>query len=313
MRYVWALLAVSAAGAAGAQVTMATSGLQVPDYYDKLAEVVNAQIAGHRVVSEHKDWDVLRPGDPDPVVVSRRVAVHGKDRWVSRESALPPPAGDGKDRFVHVLSPDDFYVMRFKPPGDKYTVLGHGTEWEKPDNYANTVRLFSASVQLYQPQNVSALLEVADDRYEGRKSRRITLRTRDGVTRTVHVDRKTYQHLYSEADRVMDYKARGLVPGTAARRTEYREDGGRLWPTREEIYHVRADGTRQPVAEETILEYHPYTPAADELDLEAQFGVKPIPHDPRPDSAKPNPLRSAGGSGAWLYAAAGVLSAAAVA
>ena len=307
-----ALMAAMAAGPAGAQVTLGAGNLQVPDYYDKLTDIVNAQIAGHRVVAEYKLWEPTRPDDPNPVTVGRKVAIHGRDQWVLRDS-FPPPGGDGRDRYVRVVTPDAFYFIALKPASGKFVVNEHGTEWQKPDGYARTVGYFPAAIQLYQPKDVAAVSEVADGEYEGRRTKRITLRTRGGVTHITHVDRKTYQHLYSESDRVYSPKTRGDAPGKSVRRTEYREEGGRLWPTRQESYQVGEDGVRQPVAETIILEYAPYAPSADELDLEAQFGVKPIPHEPRPDSARPNPLRSAGGTGAWLYAAAGVLAAAAVA
>ena len=57
-----------------------------------------------------------------------------------------------------------------------------------------------------------------------------------------------------------------------------------------------------PQYEIDFHEYVPYTPTADELDLEKQFGIKPIPHPPRPESAIVKPQR-ASGSATWLYAA----------
>jgi hypothetical protein len=304
-----ALVAVTAAGATGAQVTLTTANLTIPEYRDKLDHIVRTQIVGYRTVTERKDWDILVP--TKPVIVGRKVAVHGKDQWVSRFAALPP-AGDGRDLYIQVLSPDAFYVLHHKRSTGKYEVFEHGTEWGKPSGYANTAALFSACVQLFQPEEGTKLLETADDEYEGRPTLRITLRTNYGATQTVHVDQETYQHLYSEIDKVLDYTKRSYVAGKQVRKTEYRSDGGRLWPTRQEEYQVASDGKKQMLRETTFLEYAPHTPTADELDIEKQFGIKPIPHEPRPESAQPRPLPSAGRSRVWLYAAAGVLAAAAV-
>lgn len=48
--------------------------------------------------------------------------------------------------------------------------------------------------------------------YEGRPTLRIRLRDRDGASWTVHVDRKTCQHLSSKSDRVLDLKRRHRFP-----------------------------------------------------------------------------------------------------
>jgi hypothetical protein len=312
MRYMLsALVAVTAAGAAGAQVTLSTGKLEIPEYYEKLNSIVNSQIVGYRTVVEYRLWEPLRPDDPKPVTVGRRTAVHGRDLWVSRD-AIPPPRGDGRDKYVHVLSPDAFYILSHNRSAGKYEVRAHGTEWGDPPSYANAVGLFSACVQLLQPASGTKMLETSDGEYEGRPSKRITLRTSYGATLTAHVDRATYQHLYSEVDRIVDVKARGYGAGTRVRKTEYRSEGGRLWPTRQEEYQVTPDGKRQPWSETTFLEYAPHTPSADELDLEKQFGVKPIPHEPRPESARPGPPPPVAGGRAWQYAAAGLATAAAV-
>ncbi|MBX9627394.1 MAG: hypothetical protein K2X82_26560 [Gemmataceae bacterium] len=291
-------------------MTIATADLKIPGYYEQAKAIVANQIVGHRTVSEYKLWDWAKPELTEPVTFGRSVAVHGNDLWVLRDS-FPPPQGNGKDLLVRVVSPDAYYYLELKPSG-KYVVGEHGTEWKKPEGYGRTVNHFPAAMQLYQPVRVKEVVETADDKLEGRRTRRITVRTGDGVTRITHVDRKTGQHLYSETDKVLDLNARGYVPGKRVRRTEYREEGGRLWPTREEEHQIGADGRKQMVSETTFLEYAPYTPTADELDIGKQFGVKPIPHEPRPESAIPRPV-PAGGTGAWLYAAAGILAVAAVA
>ena len=145
---------------------------------------------------------------------------------------------------------------------------------------------------------------MADDEYEGRPSKRVTLRTREGARWIAHLDRTTYQHLYGESDQVVDLKRRTQVPGKSVSKTEYRAEGGRLWPTRHESYQVPSGGKKQPLTETTFVEYVPYTPTADELDMEKQFGVKPIPHEPRPGSAQPKASLTASRSRNWMYPAA---------
>lgn len=309
MRFVGSALIVAVAGnMASGQITVATAGLKLPGYYDQLKAIVDTQIVGYRTVADYRQWDTAKPELTEPVTIGRKVATYGADMWVLRDTD-PPPAGDGKARYVRAVTPDAYYFLQLKPSG-KYVVGKHATEWNDPAGYGGDVNYFPAAVQLYQPLRVKEVLGTANDEFEGRRTRRIAVFTSDGVTRVTHVDRKTGQHLYSESDKVLNPKVRGYVDGKVVRRTEYREEGGRLWPTREEYHQFGPDGVKQLVSETTFVEYAPYAPTADELDLEKQFGVKPILHEPRPESAIPRPV-PAERSGFWLYVAAGVLAAAA--
>lgn len=310
-----ALLVLTVIGTASAQVTLETGNLPIPGYYDKLKGIVDNQIIGHRTVVEIKLWEPLKPDDSQPMTITRRVAVHGKNLWMSRVDILPPrlpTGGDGKDRYAHIVTPDAYYALQRNASGGKYSVTGHGTEWGNPQSYRNTVGLFSATAQLFQPREVAEVLETVNDDYEGRPTKRIALRTRDGARWVAHIDRTTFQHLYSESDKVLDFKRRVRVDGKSVARTDYREEGGRLWPTRHERYQVSAGGKKQPLQQLTFLEYAPHTPTADELDMEKQFGVKPIPHGPRPDAARPRPYAASRSRLWWVFGAACVLAVGAV-
>lgn len=315
MRYLFLIsLTLSSVGSAQGQIALSAANLDIPDYHDKLRRVVNEQIINYRTVVEYTQWDVaLRREDGKPALSGRKVGIHGANLWVSRsnESSI-----DGKLKlgYAHILSPDDCYYLQIKPTGEKVTLLKHTTEWEDPRSYTSASLLFSACNQLFQPQHgqVKQVMAVADAEYEGRPSKRITMLTAYDANWIVHLDRTTYQFLHSEIDKVFDHKARDYVAGKAIARVEYRSDGGKRWPTRREVYEVNAKGKKQPVADYKFVEYAPYTPTADELDMEKQFGIKPIPHEPRPDSAKPGASGSAGRSRLWLYAAAGVLATTAI-
>lgn len=287
-----------------AQIAISTANLDIPDYNEKLLNIVNTQIVDYRTVDEFKQWEYwLRPDDPKPVGVTRRTALHGKDLWVSRFAILPP-AGNGKTLSVQLLSPDAYYYLYRKSEEGKYTLTGHGTAWKDSDGYENSVLSYAVSLQLFQPKKVKHVLETTNDVHDGIPTKRITIQTNYGAKITAHIDRKTYQHVYSEIDKILDVKARTYTEGKHVNKTEYRTEGGRLWPTRHEEYYVKSNGKKYPITETTFLEYAPYIPKPDELDIEKQFGIKPIPHEPRPASAvvKKSSVRPA----YWWYLAGGV-------
>ncbi len=150
-------------------------------------------------------------------------------------------------------------------------------------------------MQFYKPLEILAVhevkevMEVADDEYEGKPTLRVTLRMTNGAKSVTYLERTTYQHIYTESDKIYDWNARGHVDGKTAARTEYRTHDGRLWPTRHEWYYFKSDGKKRMLSESVFLEYAPRTPTADELDMEKQFGVKLVPPEPRPDPATLKP------------------------
>lgn len=284
-----------------AQITISTANLDISEYHEKLLQIVSTQIIDHKTVTERKEWDWLKPELTKPVAITRRVAIHGKELWVSRDTTQSP-AQEGQ--FAHVITPDAAYLIHKKSDAGKYTLIGHDTEWKNQQSYLNSIRLFSACKQLFQPNQVKEVLDTSNDVYEGRQTKRITIQTNYGAKLTAHIDRKTYQHIYSEEDKIPDMKAHSYIDGKMIRKTEYRSEGGRLWPTRHEDYMIKSDGKKQPMYEITFLEYAPYTPSADELNIEKQFGIKPIPHEARPASAmvKKSSVRPS----YWWYLAGGV-------
>lgn len=316
MRHIIVLILISflIVGSAQGQITLTAANLDIPEYHDKLRRIVNNQILNYRTVVDYKDWEIPpRVEDAKPAETGRFVGIHGMNTWVSR---VVGKSTEGKytNNFAHIISPDDCYYLELKSAGQKNTLIKHATDWEDPTTFTSASRLFPACYQLFQPQHkqLKQVLEVADAEYEGRPSKRITMLTTYDAKWVVHLDRNTYQLLHGEADKVFDYKTRSYVAGKDIVRIEYRTDGGKLWPTRREIYTVNAKGKKQPVAEFNFVEYAPYTPTADELDMEKQFGIKPIPYGPRPDSAKPGASGTAGRSRLWLYAVAGVLATTAI-
>lgn len=312
------LITLASVGVASAQITIATVDLGIPDYHEKLRHIVNTQIVNYRTVVEEKEWDWFGQDLTKPPQLSRWVGVHGSDLWVSR-IAIQPPYGDGKDYYVHVVSSDEAYCLHRKPDVDGYTIFKYETVLSNPQSYASSVHWCLATRQLFKPSELKEVLGTTEDEYEGRLTIRVTFQTKFGATTTTHIDRKTYQHIYSETDKIREYKTYTYVEGKRIEKTEYRSEGGRLWPTRHEDYIIKTNGKKYPTREFTFLEYTPYTATADELDIEKQFGVKPVPPDqrpapavpksdvqqPKPEPAKPKTLMS---QETRQYAAIGILT-----
>ncbi len=242
----------------------------------------------HRTVVEYKGWNPSTPDDINPIFVGKRVAIHGKKLWVSRNSifkGLVRDDIDGRDIDITLIYPNACYSLNCNPSDRKYAVNGPHTPWKRDQSYSSGVNSFSATVQLFQPEQVKQVLDLTNDTYEGRPTVRVTLLASYGLKSITHLDRTTYQHLYTESDKVFDRKNLGNEDEKIISKTEYRTEGGKLWPTRHERYYITAGGKKRLFSEDTFLEYAPYTPTADELDIEKQFGVKLVPPEPRPDPA----------------------------
>ncbi len=309
------LVSLAAVGVTQAQITISTENLDIPGYSARLRKIVDEQIINFRTVVEYKRWDRSRPDDAKPAEVGRRVAIHGKEMWISRNTILQglnPPGADGKDFYVHIISPDVCYFLLSELSGGKYSVNGPYTAWSSPQQYSNAANLFASCMQLFQPQEVKEVLEVTDDEYEGRPTKRITIKSKYGVKTITHLDRTTYQHIYTEADKIYDWNYQGYLDGKSVSKTEYRTHDGRLWPTRHEGYYFKSDGKKRMLSESVFLEYAPYTPTADDLDVEKQFGVKLVPPEPRPDPATLKPPEAQPksapppppGNQTWMYGVA---------
>lgn len=291
MRFITSIFVlITAVGVTRAQITISTENLDIPDYAAKIKKIVDEQIVNYRTVVEFKEWDWSNPELMKLASISRWVGIHGQNCWVSCCAQLSPVA-DAKDRYVHIVSPDDCYFLNIIPGNSKYSIFKHDTEWSNPQSYSSSVHWCLETKQLFRPQQVKEVLETTEDEYEGKPTIRITLMTKYGAKQTTHLDRNTYQHRYSETDKIRQYKTYvpTYIDGKHIEKTEYRSEGGRLWPTRHEDYIIKPDGKRYPLREFTFLEYTAYTPTADELDIEKQFGVKPIPIGPRPDPATLSP------------------------
>jgi hypothetical protein len=81
-------------------------------------------------------------------------------------------------------------------------------------------------------------------------------------------------------------------------------ENGLPFPKAVKGWFIMPDGKRHPMTDIEFNEYRRYTPTADELDMEKQFGVKPLPSGPRPSLPGGGPAARVAG---WLYAAAGAL------
>ena len=158
-----------------AQITISTANLDISEYHEKLLQIVSTQIIDHKTVTERKEWDWLKPELTKPVAITRRVAIHGKELWVSRDTTQSP-AQEGQ--FAHVITPDAAYLIHKKSDAGKYTLIGHDTEWKNQQSYLNSIRLFSACKQLFQPNQVKEVLDTSmmcmkEDRPSASRSRRI--------------------------------------------------------------------------------------------------------------------------------------------
>ena len=109
-----------------------------------------------------------------------------------------------------------------------------------------------------------------------------------------------------ESDGIMEMPSRAKLPIKQAGELSYAPgpDGYPIPRTFKEWF-VHPDGRKVPKVTVTWEEFARYTPAADDFDLEKQFGIKRLPP---PAGLSEAMLRGTGRSWRWLYAVAAVLA-----
>jgi hypothetical protein len=123
--------------------------------------------------------------------------------------------------------------------------------------------------------------------YKGMPCIRIEIsRVLDGmvVTVTVYLDAVHYVVLREEATHRFDYQKRTYVPTKKNKEIVYTmTPDGIPFPKSVKGWYDEPNGKRIPFADVEFTEYRRYTPTADEVDMEKQFGLQPLPLPPRPE------------------------------
>lgn len=290
-----------------AQVPLSLAGWgEEIGYRDKVVALCRTHISNHRVESTRKFWELNKKlYNESKYQFSETTAVHGPKSWLFKSaygtSSTPTKSYDGR-----YLDEDSYYVFSNKELAVPFKLDSFAVEWKESQRYTSAFESFQATRQLYLPRPEEKILSHERSTYEGRDALKVVAREKLGITKTIYLDADTYQLLYWEADKAVDFSQRGMIcDDKTYTRVAYR-DAGRKWlPTKYEWYRVTTAGQKQMIYEDEFPVYEPYTPTADDLDLEKQFGVKPIAHEPRPASAMPKEgLRS---RAVWWYAGGGVL------
>jgi hypothetical protein len=278
-----------------------------PDYYERIRQLCQNHVCNHKVVAKLKMWDPLKY-DLKNVVLQDKYEIYGEKAWLQKTVSKNK---DGSiDEAFSFMNTDAYYVFGLGEKSSKYQIHEHLVEWNKPEKfYSSFMEHMATSAQIYNfaiYQNDKLVGTPEGVEYDGRASLRLNFTTPENSTRTLYIDRQTYQFLYSESPHIMRFMQGKIPMGSMTfAQTQYRDVGGKRLPVSYVTGWKKPSGEKLPFLEYEFTEYLPYKPTADELNLEKQFGIKPIAHEPRPDSAK---VKSKMGSRArWWYVAAGAL------
>jgi hypothetical protein len=280
------------------------------EYDERIRTLCESHVNNHKVRAVHKSWEATKSRYRESVYDSmEQTELLGKVAWIAVASGLAK-TGPSVEYVQHV-TPDAQHFLSSTTRKPPYKLESFCTEWKEPNKYANSFAYFLATKQIYHVKDQEKLQSHSDVQHEGQAAIQLLTKDKAGVVTTVIVAKDTFQLLYSETDRSPNYDDRGaLIQEKTITRLTYRESGGKRVPTRYEQYRLQLDGVRRKLSEDEYTEYTPYTPTADELDLEKRFGVKPVEHEPRPESAKPK--RAAKSSSKLWYIVGGVLAVVAV-
>jgi hypothetical protein len=258
------------------------------DYRAKIDALCRTHIDNHFVTADGRMWDFTAPVvNASWYEESTVLCVHGSGKWLEKSWHYSPILGMYDiPSFGQYLDSDSAYnIWSGETPDSPYKINRFSLEWSKPEENAGTFGIFASTKQVYFPRPGEKLLSSEVSRYEGRGALRLTTHYPDrAITNIIYLDRDTYQLLYAESDKSLHYDGRlaTYADEKSITRLTYRDAGDKRYPAKYERYRLTADGRRMPMREYEFTEYTPYTPTADDLDLEKQFGVKPVEHEPRP-------------------------------
>jgi hypothetical protein len=280
----------------------------VPEYYEKVSALLKSTVCNHRVKGMFRMWDPLVYNPKKSFDMSSE-EVYGSEVWLKRFTEYNH---DKVNSLFEVLTEDEVYTVRRVKQDAAYTIGKHHIEWEEPAKYLQSFRMILAvKAQVFLPYDSDKFVTSSEDVFEGRKAIKLEFTDSRQIPLTVYLDKETHQFLYSEKPRSYDMATQKVKDEKLIARTTYKEVGGKRLPERYDEYKLTAKGEKLPQHVIEFTEYTPYTPTADELDMEKRFGVKPIPHGPRPDSARPGSKKWP--AAYWWYVAGGVVVLAAIA
>ncbi len=277
----------------------------LPDYFGKIKIIYEKHVCNHKVVAKLKSWDLMK-FDTNKIYVTTHEEMIGEHAILDKHKNIGP-TGDSEES-GGFMSSDDVYGLHRDSKTGKYKISKHVVEWNDPDRYHSAfMSSWAVSSQVY------SFVDHKDDKligapkpvdFEGRKAIKLEFTVAQDIPKTLYLDQDTYQFLYSEMPRSFDFSTNQVVANKQIVRTTYQTVAGKRVPLRHEMYKQKPSGEKIPWLEMEFTEYTPYIPTADDLDLEKQFGVKPIQHEPRPASAmgKKGWLRPA----SWWYLAGAV-------
>jgi hypothetical protein len=237
--------------------------------------------------------------------------------------------GSIRSRTGAIINSDEMYSIGLTD-NDKYKISWHCFAWKNqsdnrgvmyPYRLINVTSICraactnSGTANDYHPDNeqLYPIREVVFDELDGKKVYRITqeMESQDGITPIIsYVDATNFLMLREVTKRTLDYKLRKMVDVEQVTDYTYTPNpGGIPFPKSVKGWYVEANGKKLPMTDVEYTEYKRYTPNADEVDMEKQFGISPLPLPPRPEL----PAAARGATpgtkiSRWLYVSAALFA-----
>ena len=213
---------------------------------------------------------------------------------------------------------------------DKYQINWHSFAWKENSSnrtmrypyhlinmtsVSNPGSTHAGTANDYYPdkEHHYPIREIVFDELDGKKVYRITQewKNQDGITPIIsYVDATNFLVLREVTKRTLDYKLRKMVDVEQVTDYTYTPNpGGIPFPKSVKGWYVEANGKKLPMTDIEYTEYKRYTPTPDEVDMEKQFGISPLPLPPRPEL----PAAARGATpgtkiARWLYGSAALFA-----
>ena len=205
---------------------------------------------------------------------------------------------------------------------DKYQINWHSFAWKENSSnrtmrypyhlinmtsVSNPGSTHAGTANDYYPdkEHHYPIREIVFDELDGKKVYRITQewKNQDGITPIIsYVDATNFLVLREVTKRTLDYKLRKMVDVEQVTDYTYTPNpGGIPFPKSVKGWYVEANGKKLPMTDIEYTEYKRYTPTPDEVDMEKQFGISPLPLPPRPELPAARGATPGTKIARWLY------------
>ena len=307
-------------------------------YADEADDFYRVYTEKHEKLIQHLWRNVRVSGkvnayDTEPI--GKHIAIHhftavANNTHLLYRSRISRPDGSHAYSEGIVITPDDAYEIDDAEKTKSFKIGSHVIPWRRDTSSEAWVgeyvrahvsyplfelRMSGGPNDYFQKKRRTdgSPFHMTDVMHNGTAAKRVEI-TKDisglAITITTILDSENYLVLSLETSHRFHYKQGKYVPTKMNLNITYKQDQEKIpFPQSVKGWYIEPSGKKIPWIDVEYTEYKRYTPTPDEVDMEKQFGISPLPLPPRPEL----PATARGATpgtkiARWLYGSAALFA-----